>query len=139
MIKFKNETVNNLSVTFGNLPNIFLFPIIIQMSLKVWGPKVWGPKFWYVFHSVSLSYSKHNPTKAERKQYKYFYEDFQYILPCPTCRRNYYKHLKELPLTDRVLRSSKSLFTWTVMMHNKVNKELNKREIEPKTALKLYI
>jgi len=84
-------------------------------------PEVWGPRCWFLIHSVALNYPK-NPSNEDKRHYREFYNNLQYVLPCPTCSKNYTKHLSELPITDSALSSRRSLFEWTVDMHNKVNK-----------------
>lgn len=90
-------------------------------------PEKWGPHCWFLLHSVALNYPK-NPTNDDMKHYRDFYVNLQYTLPCSTCSKNYQKHLSELPITDYVLSSRKSLFNWTVDMHNKVNNMKGKKK-----------
>ncbi len=100
-------------------------------------PKVWGPQFWFMMHSTSFGYPD-NPSHSDKKHYKKFYKSLQDVLPCETCRGNYAKHLKEVPITDEVLKSKKNLFLWTVKIHNKVNKDSGKKNIDPSYILKKY-
>src|SRR5437879_5177059 len=84
-------------------------------------PEKWGFHCWFMIHSVALNYPR-NPSNDDKRHYREFYNNLQYVLPCPTCSKNYKKHLDELPVTDSALSSRRSLFEWTVDMHNKVNK-----------------
>ena len=53
-------------------------------------------------------------------------------------RENYKDHLQKLPITPQVLQNTKSLFKWTVEVHNLVNKSLNKRLLSYEEAYQLY-
>ena len=48
---------------------------------------VWGPSMWHYLHTMSFNYPN-NPTKDEKKQYKNFILQLQYVLPCKYCRVN---------------------------------------------------
>lgn len=100
-------------------------------------PKIWGPEFWFVIHTTSLGYPE-SPKLEDKKHYKEFYESLKNILPCEECRNNYSNHLREDPLTSKVLKSRKNLFLWTVKIHNKVNKANGKKIYDPSYVLKKY-
>jgi hypothetical protein len=65
-------------------------------------------------------------TEETRSIYKTFYHQLGKVLPCSKCRNNYARHLIELPI-DLYLYDKKTLFAWTVMLHNIVNKETGKK------------
>ena len=90
------------------------------------GPNIWGPHGWKFLHMVAIGYPN-EPSEDQKKRYKSFFESIQYILPCPICSNNYKKHLKELPLTDEVLKNRQNLSHWTIDVHNIVNKEKGKK------------
>jgi hypothetical protein len=100
-------------------------------------PKIWGPDAWSFIHSVALNYPK-NPTSEDREHYYGFYNNLKYILPCPICADNYGKHINDLQLTDAVLSSRKSLFNWTVDLHNKVNRMKGRSEYSYDRAIEKY-
>jgi len=87
-------------------------------------PQVWGPFFWHTIHIVALGYPK-DPTYADKRSAKEFYESLAFLLPCGTCREHYAKHLQTNPITNS-LDTRQDLFRWTVEIHNIVNKELKK-------------
>jgi hypothetical protein len=99
-------------------------------------PSLWGRCLWRTIHIIALGYPK-NPTYEDVIAYKNFYENFWKVLPCQSCSINYKRHLKELPLEDFLV-SKLKLFEWTVILHNLVNKELNKKEITLDSAIDLY-
>jgi hypothetical protein len=55
------------------------------------------------------------------------------------CSYNYKKHLKELPMDDKVLESNITLLKWTIDMHNKVNVQNGKREYTSDEVVNLLI
>jgi hypothetical protein len=99
-------------------------------------PSVWGPPFWLTIHITALAYAK-KPSYAEKKAAKEFFESLQFILPCPICREHLKDHLQKFPITPHLDRRE-DLFKWTVMLHNEVNKSLNKAQFTEIEAL-MYI
>ena len=102
------------------------------------GPSIWGPHGWKFIHMIALAYPD-NPTNDNKKNYKNFFTGIQYILPCSICRDNYKKHLKDFPLTNKILNSRELLIKWTIDIHNMVNKETGKPELKYEDALKIII
>jgi hypothetical protein len=84
-------------------------------------------------HIIALGYPK-NPSYGDKKAAKEFFESLVFLIPCPVCRDHYSQHLKENPLTPS-LDSREDLFNWTVLIHNKVNKDLGKPEVSSLEAL----
>ena len=99
-------------------------------------PRVWGPFFWHTIHLVAIGYPK-QPTYTDKKCAKEFYESFAHLLPCSVCRDHYKQHLAEHPVTP-FLDSRTDLIKWTIMIHNRVNKILNKREWTLEETLTYY-
>jgi hypothetical protein len=91
---------------------------------------------WKSIHSIALFYPD-TPTDLDKKQYKAFFIDLQPVIPCYKCSLNYKRHLGELPI-DPYLESKDTLFEWTVMFHNIVNKELGKRQVSLQEALAIH-
>ena len=87
-------------------------------------PSVWGPTFWLTIHITALAYPK-APTYGDKKAAKEFFESLQFLLPCPICREHLKAHLQKYPITVHLDRNS-DLFKWTVILHNEVNKSINK-------------
>jgi len=99
-------------------------------------PSTWGPFFWHTMHIVALGYPK-KPNYSEKRAAKEFYESFVHLIPCPVCRLHYSNHLKANPVSPS-LDSNKDLFTWTVKIHNLVNKDLGKTEYSELDAINFY-
>jgi len=88
-------------------------------------PETWGPFFWHTFHITALGYPS-DPSYAHKKAAKEFFESLKFLIPCPICRDHYEQHLAKYPITPHLDRRS-DLFKWTVLLHNEVNKMLEKR------------
>lgn len=96
----------------------------------------WGKFFWSTIHFAALGYPE-NPSPYDKHNYKEFVVSLGNVLPCDKCRKNYQRHLSELPI-DGFLDNTRTLFEWTVMFHNIVNKELGKREWAQEEAWAYY-
>jgi len=101
-------------------------------------PEIWGPYLWKSIHFIALGYPK-NPCIQDKLDFKEFFINLHKVIPCFSCAKNYKRHLDELPPIDNYLKSNMTLFEWTWMLHNIVNKELGKRELSFKDAIKLYM
>lgn len=87
---------------------------------------VWGPSLWHTLHTISFNYPV-KPTLQDKKNYKRFIMNLRYILPCKYCRMNFKKNLKELPLTEKALKSRHNFSRWMFKMHELINKMLGKK------------
>jgi hypothetical protein len=88
-------------------------------------PNVWGPIFWNTIHIITIAYPV-NPDDETQQAAKNFFYSLQYLLPCPICKEHYKKHLQETPPN---VSSQKEIINYAFNLHNKVNKDLGKREI----------
>jgi hypothetical protein len=96
-----------------------------------YNPKIWGPEAWHFIHFVALNYPV-NPTEIDKKRYSRFFNSLQHTLPCEGCAYNYAEKIKKTPPR---LESRKSLFEWTVDMHNEVNISNGKPKVSYDDAL----
>lgn len=101
-------------------------------------PEIWGKHMWTSIHFVALGYPN-EPTQYHKNAYKTFFDSLAQTLPCKSCSDHFKQLLKSFPLTDDHLKNNMKLFEWTVFLHNKVNKKLNKPIIDTKTATKIYL
>jgi hypothetical protein len=99
-------------------------------------PTAWGPFFWHTIHLVALGYPN-EPTYAEKRAAKEFYESLKFLIPCPICKIHYQEHLKESPVSPS-LDTRKDLFRWTVELHNRVNKDLGKPQYTEAESIEFY-
>jgi hypothetical protein len=92
-------------------------------------PKIWGASGWLFIHSIALNYPD-NPTKNEKNAIKDFLKSLKYLLPCKTCSELYIKDFplieKQIPL-NKASENKTNLIKWVNLMHNQVNKNINKK------------
>ena len=99
-------------------------------------PSSWGPFFWHTMHIVALGYPL-KPTYGHKKAAKEFFESLRILIPCPICKDHYNQHLEKYPLTPHLDRRT-DLFRWTILLHNQVNKTLDKREYTEAEVIEYY-
>ena len=85
----------------------------------------WGPPIWHYLHTMSFNYPVH-PSVADKKHYRDFILNLQYVLPCKFCRENLIKNFKELPLTLNCMTSRETFSKYIFELHELVNRMLNK-------------
>ena len=88
------------------------------------------------FYIVLLYHYQKKYQKIYKKIYIYF-SLLQKLLPCPSCKDNYKKHLVKYPLNNR-LKTKKDVVTWLVDIHNEVNKMNNKSIMSYKDVITYY-
>jgi hypothetical protein len=91
---------------------------------------VWGPALWRAIHFIALGYPS-VPTEADAVSYRAFFESLDKVIPCAVCASNYRRHMDEIPIDGYLLgvgrgSGGKTLFEWTVELHNVVDRELGK-------------
>lgn len=86
----------------------------------------WGPPMWHYLHTMSFNYPV-NPTDEDKKHYRDFVLNLQYVLPCKYCRINLKTNLKQIPLNMEVMKSRDTFSRYIYNLHELVNKMLNKK------------
>ena len=86
----------------------------------------WGPPLWHYLHTMSFNYPV-NPSIQEKKHYRNFILDLQYVLPCKYCRINLTKNFKQLPLTMDVMKNRDTFSKYVYDLHELINDMLNKK------------
>ena len=99
-------------------------------------PNIWGPSAWIYLHLLSMNYPE-NPTKQDVKTYKIFLEYFGKTLPCDKCQNNFSKHIKNFNL-DTALESKSKFINFIWKLHNKVNKDINKKTMSFNDFINIY-
>ena len=84
----------------------------------------WGPNAWETFNHVAFG-SPIKLDKQDKEHYKSFYHGFQCVIPCSLCK-SAYKDLIKYILIDDYLDSRDGLCYWTFVVHNLVNRKLDK-------------
>jgi hypothetical protein len=87
---------------------------------------VWGPSMWHFLHTMSFNYPI-NPTTDDKKHYREFMLNLQYILPCKYCRQNLTKNYKAFPLRSSDMTNRDSFSRYVYKLHEIVNKLLKKK------------
>jgi hypothetical protein len=87
---------------------------------------VWGPGIWHYLHTMSFNYPVH-PTPADKRHYRNFVLDLQYVLPCGKCRKNLVKNFKRLPLNMSDMKSRETFSKYIYELHELINTMLNKK------------
>jgi hypothetical protein len=102
--------------------------------------KIWGNAIWDIIHILA----KYIPTDSNGKipkEAKLIFMDFinciQKLLPCELCRNHMIINMKKYNI-EKYLDNRTDLFTWTVTIHNEVNKDNNKKKMSVKEAWILY-
>ena len=99
-------------------------------------PELWGPMIWSTLHIISLAYPD-DPTYAEKRSAKEFFNALAHLLPCPVCRSHFREILQAAPI-DSWLDNRVSLTEWVWKAHNAVNVKLGKPEITMADFMKRY-
>jgi hypothetical protein len=87
---------------------------------------VWGPAMWHYLHTMSFNYPV-NPTPEDKKHYRDFIINLQYVLPCKYCRMNLTNNFKKKPLQMCDMASRDTFSRYIYELHETVNKMLGKK------------
>jgi len=87
---------------------------------------VWGPSMWHYLHTMSFNYPV-NPSDEDKKHYREFMLNLQYVLPCKYCRQNLTNNYKIFPLKTSDMASRDSFSRYVYKLHEMVNKLLKKK------------
>ena len=96
----------------------------------------WGGPVWFILHYTAKTMPEQIP-QGMSTSFKALIVCLQYLLPCPKCRKHLALNLVQLHIDDYIW-AKDSLFLWTVLLHNQVNKDLNKPFIPVDQAWNLY-
>jgi len=88
--------------------------------------KIWGPVAWTLMHTISFNYPI-NPTNEDKKNYRNFIINLQYVLPCKYCRMNLKNNFKQKPLKMCHMASRETFSRYVYELHELVNKMLHKK------------
>jgi Erv1 / Alr family len=87
---------------------------------------VWGPGMWHYLHTMSFNYPV-NPSVEEKKHYRNFMLNLQYVLPCKYCRINLTRNFKQMPIKMSDMSSREKFSKYVYELHELVNKMLHKK------------
>jgi hypothetical protein len=86
----------------------------------------WGPAIWHYLHMMSFNYPV-NPTSEDKKHYRDFIVNLQYVLPCKYCRINLTNNFKKKPIQMCDMASRETFSRYIYQLHETVNKMLHKK------------
>jgi len=87
---------------------------------------VWGPGMWHYLHTMSFNYPV-SPTCEDKRHYRDFILNLQYVLPCGKCRKNLKKNFARLPLRMCDMASRETFSKYIYRLHELVNRMLQKK------------
>lgn len=87
---------------------------------------VWGPSMWHYLHTMSFNYPN-NPSREDKKQYKNFILQLQYVLPCKYCRINLKNNFKHMPIKECHMKNRFTFSKYIYDLHEFINKMLKKK------------
>lgn len=91
-------------------------------------PTVWGPYVWGSIHSIAIG-APDVLDPNQKNAYRILFNQLPTVIPCHKCQQHLHEHLSINPVEPHLDGGGKSLFAWSVALHNSVNKTLNKKEI----------
>ena len=84
----------------------------------------WGPSAWKFLHMVTFGYPQ-DPDNNTKDHYKQLFSYLRYTLPCSHCRNSYTEIYKYICI-DQYLDSREGLTFWFFIVHNLVNRKLER-------------
>jgi hypothetical protein len=93
----------------------------------------WGPYFWGTLHLACLS-APNVLTQEHKAAFQALVESYTKVLPCSMCQNHFAEVLQKYPLQDNI-ETSDQLFLWSVTVHNAVNANIGKPQMNPVDAL----
>jgi len=85
----------------------------------------WGPAIWHYLHMMSFNYPV-KPSLEDKKHYREFIINLQYVLPCKYCRINLKNNFKQKPIQMCDMASRETFSRYVYELHELVNKMLKK-------------
>ena len=98
-------------------------------------PEIFGPDLWNSIHLICLGAPDNFLNISSKNDYLMFFRSLGTVIPCYECKKHYLNELIEHP---PILETNITLFKWSVDLHNRVNKRLNKKELHYEEALKYW-
>ena len=89
-------------------------------------PTVWGPSTWRLMHIVAID-MPFEMKDEDRRAFSMFIASLAMLLPCANCRAHFQEILQgEMAIQPTDLVDRRSMFDWTIRLHNLVNSRLGK-------------
>ena len=104
--------------------------------MKTLNQDVWGPHYWFFLETISLHYPL-QPNDVSKKKYYDFIQNLPLFIPNPEIGNKFSKLIDTFPVTP-YLDSRISFMKWINFIHNKINKDLQKPEMDLYKSLEKY-
>jgi hypothetical protein len=88
--------------------------------------KVWGPALWHYLHIMSFNYPV-NPSNEDKKNYRDFILNLQFVMPCKYCRINLRNNFKKKPLLMCYMKNRSTFSKYIYDLHELINRMLGKK------------
>lgn len=98
-------------------------------------PISWGPHVWAAIHIICLG-APEMFQGGDHLSYFKFFDSLPYVLPCEKCREHLKRHMEKYPIDAALAGGRSTLFTWSVNLHNAVNRSIGKPEMSVPDAMK---
>lgn len=97
----------------------------------------WGPHYWFFLHTITEIYPKY-PNDVTKKKYYDLISNMPLFIPEEKMGNSFARLLDKYPVTP-YLDNRDSFRKWMHFIHNKINEQINKKEISYATARKIYM
>ena len=98
--------------------------------------EIWGPHYWFVLFTMAVTYPK-NPNDVAVKKYYDFLQNLPIFIPDEKMGNFFSRMLDEFPPTP-YLSSRLSFMKWVHFIHNRVNRLLEKPQVDFYKSLENY-
>ena len=97
---------------------------------------IWGPHYWFVLFTIALNYPL-TPNKVTKKKYYDFIQNVPLFIPDEKMGNQFSNLLDKYPVSS-YLDSRETFVKWVHFIHNRVNEDLNKQEVDYYKSLDDY-
>lgn len=91
-------------------------------------PSVWGPSYWFFLDNVAFTYPTY-PNDVIKKKYYDLFQNLPFFIPHYKISNKFQELLDLYPIKS-YLDNKKSLIKWVNFIHNKINMELEKPQMD---------
>ncbi len=97
---------------------------------------LWGIEAWTFLHNITFNYPL-NPNDKNKYNYYNYFKNLGNVLPCSECNNHYNIIFNYIDITI-FLNDRYSLIWWLYVIHNLINKKLNKQLYKFENLIKRY-
>jgi hypothetical protein len=104
---------------------------------KSLNPAIWGSHYWFFLHTIAYKYPL-SPNAVTKRKYYDLITNFPLFLPDEEIGNHFASLLDKYPVTP-YLDNRESFIRWVWFIHNKINRELKKEEMDLFDSLDEYL